>query len=138
MFVEGWVEYENKAHAKLAAEVLNNQRVGGKKNNFHYDDLWNVKYLPKFKWHHLTERKTYENAVREKRLELEMRQATKANNFYMDNVAKARMFKDMDERKAAAHTHKDGKQKEGGSRAEGTMAKEDKVLRTFRQRPIIE
>ena len=26
---------------------------------YHYD-LWNMKYLPKFKWHHLTEEIAYE------------------------------------------------------------------------------
>jgi len=28
---------------------------GGKKRNFYHDDIWTLKYLPKFKWHHLTE-----------------------------------------------------------------------------------
>lgn len=52
-FVEGWVEFKNKKDAKLCAETLNAQIVGGKKGNFYHDDVWNIKYLPKFKWHHL-------------------------------------------------------------------------------------
>lgn len=52
-FVEGWIEFLNKKDAKLCAETLNAQNVGGKKGNYYYDDVWNMKYLPKFKWHHL-------------------------------------------------------------------------------------
>jgi ESF2/ABP1 family protein len=54
-FTEGWVEFEDKKVAKKAAELLNAQRIGSKKGDFWYDDLWCIKYLPKFKWHHLTE-----------------------------------------------------------------------------------
>ena len=54
-FKEGWVEFEDKKVAKKVAEMLNAQRIGGKKGDFWYDDLWCLKYLPKFKWHHLTE-----------------------------------------------------------------------------------
>ena len=52
-FVEGWVEFVDKKEAKLCAETLNTQSVGGKKGNYYYDDVWNIKYLRKFKWHHL-------------------------------------------------------------------------------------
>ena len=54
-FTEGWVEFEDKKIAKKVAGLLNAQRIGTKKGDFWYDDLWCIKYLPKFKWHHLTE-----------------------------------------------------------------------------------
>ena len=52
-FIEGWVEFASKKEARLCAETLNTQIVGGKKGSYYHDDLWNIKYLPKFKWHHL-------------------------------------------------------------------------------------
>lgn len=52
-FVEGWVEFVDKKLAKLCAETLNTQTVGGKKGSYYHDDVWNIKYLRKFKWHHL-------------------------------------------------------------------------------------
>lgn len=55
-YVEGWVEFEDKKLARQLAAALNGTQVGGKKGNFWYDDLWNMLYLPRFKWHHLTER----------------------------------------------------------------------------------
>lgn len=54
-FVEGWVEFKDKRKAKALAEYLNMRQVGGKRKNPFYFDTWNIKYLPKFKWHHLTE-----------------------------------------------------------------------------------
>jgi len=54
-YIEGWIEFEDKKVAKKVVEMLNAQRIGVKKSDFLYDDLWCLRYLPKFKWHHLTE-----------------------------------------------------------------------------------
>ena len=55
-FTEGWVEFLEKRVAKAVAMRLNNNPVGGKKRSYYHDDLWNIKYLAKFKWTHLTEK----------------------------------------------------------------------------------
>lgn len=59
-FEEGWIEFSDKRMAKLAALTLNGQKMVQKKHNFYSEDVWNLKYLPKFKWHHLTERLAHE------------------------------------------------------------------------------
>ena len=55
-FTEAWVEFEKKKTAKRVAASLNNTPVGGKKSDFYASDLWNMKYLHKFKWSDLTEK----------------------------------------------------------------------------------
>merc|ERR1712013_294469 len=65
-FTEGWVEYTDKRVAKRVALALNNSTMGGKKGNFHHDDIWNIKYLAKFKWGHIAE-KVAEAIERKKR-----------------------------------------------------------------------
>ena len=46
--------------------------MGGKKrHNLFYDDLWNIKYLNKFKWEHLREKLEYDQKMREQRMKLE-------------------------------------------------------------------
>ena len=55
-YTEGWVEFTDKHIAKWVAEALNNRPVGGKKSSYYHDDLWNIKYLSKFRWTHLTEK----------------------------------------------------------------------------------
>ena len=54
-FAEGWVEFEDKAVAKRVAALLNGQQMGGRRRSAYHYDLWTLKYLPKFKWDHLTE-----------------------------------------------------------------------------------
>ena len=55
-YTEGWVEFADKRVAKATAMALNNTQIGGKKRYYYHDDIWNMKYLPKFRWHHLTEK----------------------------------------------------------------------------------
>ena len=50
------MEFANKKVAKVIAMAMNNTPVGGKKKNYYHDDLWNMKYLSKFRWTHLTEK----------------------------------------------------------------------------------
>ena len=54
-FTEGWVEFKDKRVARSVADMLNAQPIGGKKGSRWRDDVWTMKYLPKFKWHMLTE-----------------------------------------------------------------------------------
>lgn len=81
MFTEAWVEFEDKHEARAVADALNStpfgaraiskrqvlpHRIlphlgcrwcaGGGKRGFYSSDLWNIKYLKHFKWHHLTEK----------------------------------------------------------------------------------
>ena len=54
-YTEGWVEFKDKKVARSVAEMLNAQPIGGKKGTRWRDDIWTMKYLPKFKWYMLTE-----------------------------------------------------------------------------------
>jgi ESF2/ABP1 family protein len=54
-YTEGWVEFKDKKVARSVAGMLNAQPIGGKKGTRWRDDVWTLKYLPKFKWHMLTE-----------------------------------------------------------------------------------
>jgi ESF2/ABP1 family protein len=54
-YTEGWVEFKDKKIARSVADMLNAQPIGGKKGTRWRDDVWTLKYLPKFKWHMLTE-----------------------------------------------------------------------------------
>ncbi len=82
LFNEGWIEFKEKKVAKMVAATLNNQIMGGKKSNFYHDDIWNLKYLPKFKWSHLTQQLAYEQKERAKRLQVEVNQVMKQSIFY--------------------------------------------------------
>ena len=92
-YVEGWVEFLSKRNAKRVAEVLNNQKVGGKRRSASYETLWNIKYLPSFKWAHLSERLAYEKAVHQQRMRTEIAQVKRETNFFIENVDKSKRLK---------------------------------------------
>jgi len=56
-YTEGWVEFADKRVAKAVAVTLNNTPIGGRKRHYYHHDLWNIKYLSKFRWTHLTEKR---------------------------------------------------------------------------------
>lgn len=99
-FTEGWAEFRKKKHAKVAAETLNGNIIGGKKGNFFHDDILNVKYLHKFKWSNLTEQIAAENQARQEKMRAEIAQATRENRTFIDNVEKSKMIKGIKEKRA--------------------------------------
>lgn len=100
-FTEGWVEFEDKHIAKQVAAMLNGQPIGGRRRSAYHFDLWCLKYLPKFKWDHLTEEIAYEKAVREQRLAAELSAAKRERDFYLSRVDRAKGVKAMAERRAS-------------------------------------
>lgn len=92
MFIEGWIEFTDKRKAKLIAETLNTQKIGGKKGSFYHDDLWNLTYLPKFKWDDLTAQIAAENASRQARLAAEIEQGKREASHYLKNAERAKMI----------------------------------------------
>merc|ERR1719502_17433 len=103
-FIDGWVEFCDKKIAKRVALNLNGEPIGGAKSNYWRDDIWTIKYLPKFKWHHLAESIAYQNRVAEEKMRNEVAQAKRENNEYLDAVDKAAQLNKMRERKRAEGT----------------------------------
>jgi ESF2/ABP1 family protein len=54
-YTEGWVEFKSKKIARSVADMLNARPIGGKKGTRWAEDVWTMKYLPRFKWYMLTE-----------------------------------------------------------------------------------
>ncbi|KAK8728117.1 hypothetical protein OTU49_009404 [Cherax quadricarinatus] len=82
-FTEGWIEFKSKRKAKQAHFFLNNQPVGGKKSNPYYDMLWNIKYLPRFKWAFLKQRLEYEREVHRQRMGAEISQVRRETDHFI-------------------------------------------------------
>ncbi len=64
-----------------------------------YDDTWVIKYLPKFKWHNLTEKLYYDQKVREQRMKQETSQAKKEITFFMEKSDLSKKIKKIEESK---------------------------------------
>ncbi|XP_069106428.1 activator of basal transcription 1-like [Argopecten irradians] len=109
LFTEGWLEYSSKKVAKQVALSLNNTNVGGKKSSQWYDELWNIKYLHRFKWAHLNERLAYEKEVRKQRMRTEISQVKRQAQFHIRNAEGHQVKEHIRERK-----RKQGKPVDGG------------------------
>ncbi|XP_048396016.1 activator of basal transcription 1 [Stegostoma tigrinum] len=96
---EGWVEFQNKAIAKRVARSLHNTPIGTRKRSRFRDVLWNIKYLHRFKWIHLSERLAYEKLVRRQRMQAEVSQAKRETNFFLQNVEKSKGLDKLQEMK---------------------------------------
>ncbi|KAI0889536.1 Pre-rRNA-processing protein ESF2 [Annulohypoxylon maeteangense] len=92
MYTDGWVEFVEKKDAKKAVDLLNARTIGGKKNSYYRDDIWNLLYLKGFKWHNLTEQINSEMAERTSRMRAEISKSTKENKEFVRNIEKAKVL----------------------------------------------
>lgn len=96
--------------------------MGGKRRSAHYFDLWNIKYLPKFKWDHLTEEINYQKAVWEQRLATEVEAAKRERDFYLSRVDKAKAVEAIVERKKRKREDNEQEENPSGSRKNSETA----------------
>ncbi|KAL8591502.1 hypothetical protein ACOMHN_000517 [Nucella lapillus] len=110
VYKEGWVEFRDKADAKQVAAMLNNNQVGGRRKNPWRDEIWNIKYLPKFQWAHLNARLAYERGVSKQRLRADIsqikREATLHKKNHLQNKIKKKQKKDGVEEEGEEKTFK--------------------------------
>ncbi|KTW28445.1 hypothetical protein T552_01707 [Pneumocystis carinii B80] len=98
-YTEGWVEFKEKKKAKLAADTLNTTIIGGKPGTYYHDDIWNIKYLPKFKWSHLQEQIASKNASQTSKLRAEISRTKRENQNYIKNYERGKMIENIKNKK---------------------------------------
>jgi len=109
-YVEGWVEFEDKNIAKQVAAALHMTPISITKGNTHYGDLWNMKYLKKFRWDILTEKVAYERRVREEQMKIDMMCVRKEHASYVEKVIIGNKMDMIEDR-----LHKKGKKMDYGN-----------------------
>uniref|UniRef100_A0A1Q3F3N0 Activator of basal transcription 1 n=1 Tax=Culex tarsalis TaxID=7177 RepID=A0A1Q3F3N0_CULTA len=102
-YTEGWVEFKRKRVAKAVVGHLNTRPISTKKKSVFCDILWSMKYLPRFKWIHLSERLSYERAVFKQKLRTEIAQARKEASFFQDNLDRSEVAKKRAKREQKAN-----------------------------------
>ncbi|PKI79132.1 hypothetical protein CRG98_000424 [Punica granatum] len=130
-FSEGWVEFAKKNVAKRVANMLNGEQIGGRKRSAWYYDIWNIKYLSKFKWDDLTEEIAHKMAIREQKLALEISAAKRERDFYLAKVDQARALASIEGRLKK----KQKVAQDSGENTEGRAVQlAPKVIRRFPQK----
>jgi ESF2/ABP1 family protein len=92
LYTEGWVEFLRRSDAKRCAELYHNRPVVANQRGFHGSDLWALKFLRKFQWHHLQEKLQYEQRLRAARLRSGLAEARRENEAYLRRVGAAERF----------------------------------------------
>lgn len=110
-YIDGWIEFEDKRIAKYVATNLNGSKVGGKKKHYYHEDIWSLKYLPKFKWRNLTEKMEYDRQVRQRRLHELLRRSKKNIDVYIGKSEKSKKIKAILTKKAKELIRKEAKEK---------------------------
>jgi len=106
-YTEAWVEFAERKLAKRVAESLHGTQIGGHKRRARWHgDIWNIRYLPKFKWTQLREGATYNKVVRRARFEQKLNQATRENNAYLDRVHEHKVRGQIEERRSSKRAAK--------------------------------
>ena len=91
MYVEGWVEFLHKNDAKKVALLFNGQSTGGKKRNNQFrEDIWTMRYLPKFTWEHLQHKIQMDKQQADSEVREEVTLARKTNRYFADQVTRSR------------------------------------------------
>ncbi|KIV92482.1 hypothetical protein PV10_03776 [Exophiala mesophila] len=99
LYSEGWIEFASKKTARLCAETLNAQPVGGKKGGFYHDDIWNMKYLRGMRWEELMAGVREEKREVEGRRDEERRTIMKETKAFVEGVEEGRRLQGMKRKK---------------------------------------
>ncbi|BGP39403.1 RNA-binding ATPase activator esf2 [Rhodotorula kratochvilovae] len=139
-FKEGWVEFLDKRIARSVAEMLNANPIGGKKSDRWHDDVWTMKYLPRFRWDQLSEQVALERATQTSLLRFHLTHSKTEQEAYLGAVERARVGRKIEEKAAgrAASSSSGAKGKAPKEGKEGAEKVGEKRKREFRQREAVD
>ncbi|GAA6060419.1 hypothetical protein JCM10212_002187 [Sporobolomyces blumeae] len=148
-FKEGWVEFLDKRVARSVADMLNAQTIGGKKSDRWHDDVWTMKYLPRFRWDQLSEQVALERATQTSLLRFHLSHSKQEQESYLSAVEKARVSSKIEEKAQArgkgkgtgpstTTTTTTTEGEEGGGGGGVKESKNARKKREFRQRQVVQ
>lgn len=98
-YIDGWVEFSRKRHARRVVDLLNGQPMGTKKRSRFHDDLWSLRYLRGFRWEHLNEAGGDARRERTNRVRAEVAAGRREKAFYLAQADTAKGLEGMARKK---------------------------------------
>ena len=135
-YKEGWIEFEDKIYAKLAEYQLNGKPIGGNKKCIYRDELWNLKYLHKFKWNDLVESMTLEKKIQEKELKIEIAQSKRENDFIIKNYEKSKKY--LNKKREMENENEESKDKNDINNNKEKKKIKNKENNKYKQKKLVE
>ena len=112
-FIDGWVEFDRKKHAKQCVDAINGQIVGGKKGGWYRDDVWNARYLRGFSWSDLMQSVRAEEREREERVRVGTKRATRERGEFLKNLERSKVEETRKEKRRRKEESQPGENKTG-------------------------
>ncbi|GAA5866604.1 hypothetical protein JCM8547_005473 [Rhodosporidiobolus lusitaniae] len=136
-FKEGWVEYLDKRVARSVAEMLNAQTIGGKKSDRWHDDIWTMRYLPRFRWDQLSEQVALERATQTSLLRFHLTHSKAEQESYLSAVERAKTARQIEDKAVSrGKTPKSKVAAVGGTG--GEAGEKGGKKREYRQREVVD
>ena len=135
-YKEGWIEFEDKIYAKLAEYQLNGKPIGGNKKCIYRDELWNLKYLHKFKWNDLVESMTIKKKIQEKELKIEIAQSKRENDFIIKNYEKSKKY--LNKKREMENENEENKDKNDINNNKEKKKIKNKENNKYKQKKLVE
>lgn len=90
-FIDGWVEFARKRHARVCADAINARTIGGRGGRFYGDDVWNARYLRGFAWGDLMADVRGEEREREERVRVGVGREVRERKTFLRQVEKSKI-----------------------------------------------
>lgn len=90
-FIDGWVEFARKRHARVCADAINARTIGGRGGRFYGDDVWNARYLRGFAWGDLMADVRGEEREREERIRVGVGREVRERKTFLRQVEKSKI-----------------------------------------------
>ena len=136
IYIDGWVEFKHRRHAKACAAAINGNVVGGKKGGWFRDDVWAVRYLKGFGWGDLMEGVRREEREREEKVRVGVGRDKREREAFLRGVEGARVEKGKEEKREKRRkggSGGEGEGEKGGGKGDGEMVER----RRFRQSDVL-
>lgn len=106
-FIDGWVEFSRRKDARVCAEAINAQTIGGR--GWYGDDLWNVRYLKGFTWEDLMAGVRREEREREEKVRVGLSREGRERAEFLRGVERGKIE---ERRKEKSKTRGEGREDE--------------------------
>jgi ESF2/ABP1 family protein len=135
LYTEGWIEFPSRRVARLCADTLNANIIGGRKGGYYHDDLWNMKYLKGMRWEELMAGVREEKRESEGRRDEERRKVARESKLFLEGVEEGRRVEGIKRKREEQAQRKGGGKVDDADMVKGRRD-ETEVKRTWRQTEV--
>ena len=131
------MEFKHKRHAKACVDGINGRIVGGKKGGWYRDDVWNAKYLRRFRWDDLMAGVRQEEREREEKVRVGIAKDKREREAFVQSLESAKVEETQERKRQRIARSADDAHDENGAHEERSASTSRRQHdRSFTQRTV--